>query len=307
MLRTLSLSFVLAATFFVASVVEISAATLTYTNGLRLWLRADADAYSDAGTTAAINGSTVQQWNDQLIGSNITADNATQGTAGNRPTYVTNAINGLPVLRFDAGTTSQLGDYLDGASLLSGDAARTVFIVGSSNSGIANISLFEFNRDSTPGNGELYRITPEAAVRVTAGNQVFDTPLSTSAQILTISNATGEGVADIVATLNGLTLGTLPSVAQVLATGTDGYRIAGAHDLNVAQDFDGDIAEILVFNSELTPEQFNSVGYYLETKYNLNTAFTMPPVPEPATCTLLGLGIVLLHVRRRRTEKVNRS
>ncbi|HMW26649.1 MAG TPA: hypothetical protein PKC51_08420, partial [Ferruginibacter sp.] len=30
-----------------------------------LWLKADAGAYSDAGITPAVNGQTVQQWNDQ--------------------------------------------------------------------------------------------------------------------------------------------------------------------------------------------------------------------------------------------------
>lgn len=63
----------------------------------KLWLMADANVYSNAGTTLATNGNTVQQWND-LSGNN---NNATQLTAGNRPTYVTNVVNSKPALQFN--------------------------------------------------------------------------------------------------------------------------------------------------------------------------------------------------------------
>src|SRR5438034_112705 len=62
-----------------------------------LWLKADASVYNDAGVTQSANNDIVQQWNDQS-GNGI---NAFQGTAGTKPAYKTNSINGKPVLSFD--------------------------------------------------------------------------------------------------------------------------------------------------------------------------------------------------------------
>jgi hypothetical protein len=67
----------------------------------KLWLKADANVYNDAGTTLASNGNTVWQWNDQ----SGNANNALQTLAGRRPTYIANAGNSKPALQFD-GTRS---------------------------------------------------------------------------------------------------------------------------------------------------------------------------------------------------------
>jgi hypothetical protein len=55
--------------------------------------------YSDAGSTAATNGGTIEQWNDQSGNNN----HAKQTTSGSRPTYVTGFLNGLPVVFFNNG------------------------------------------------------------------------------------------------------------------------------------------------------------------------------------------------------------
>lgn len=65
-------------------------------SGLLFWFKADAGVFSDAGSTAANNGDTVQQWNDQ----SGNAIHASQATSGSRPTYRTNQINGLPAIDF---------------------------------------------------------------------------------------------------------------------------------------------------------------------------------------------------------------
>ncbi|MCB0110433.1 MAG: DUF642 domain-containing protein, partial [Caldilineaceae bacterium] len=52
-------------------------------NGLMHWVRADMDVYSDSGTTAAVDGDSVAQWNDQS-GSLL---DLSQATTGQRPTY----------------------------------------------------------------------------------------------------------------------------------------------------------------------------------------------------------------------------
>lgn len=62
-----------------------------------LWLAADEEVYSDAGTTAAVAEDPVQQWND-LSGNDR---HASQATLAARPLFKTNVLNGKPVLRFD--------------------------------------------------------------------------------------------------------------------------------------------------------------------------------------------------------------
>ncbi|MEZ4861110.1 MAG: choice-of-anchor D domain-containing protein [Caldilineaceae bacterium] len=52
-------------------------------DGLAHWVRADMDVYSDAGATTAVEGDSVQQWND-LSGAGL---DLTQTTAGQKPTY----------------------------------------------------------------------------------------------------------------------------------------------------------------------------------------------------------------------------
>lgn len=70
---------------------------LTTVPGIQLWFKADAGVFKDAGVTLAANGETCQQWNDQ----SGLGNNATQATSGSRPTYVTGALNSLPVLDLD--------------------------------------------------------------------------------------------------------------------------------------------------------------------------------------------------------------
>lgn len=64
-------------------------------SSLTVWFKADAEVYSDAGTTLANNNDTVQQWNDQS--SNLYHVSETT----NKPLYLTNQLNSLPIIRFD--------------------------------------------------------------------------------------------------------------------------------------------------------------------------------------------------------------
>ncbi len=87
--------------------------------GLRWWLRADAEAYSNGGgTTLATDGVAVQRWDDQSGVNN----NATQPTALNRPIFRTNRLNGYPVLEFN-------GNQFLTAAAASGIASNESFYV----------------------------------------------------------------------------------------------------------------------------------------------------------------------------------
>jgi len=80
-----------------------------------LWLDATANetVFSDAGTTQATNGGTVQQWKDKKNNGLIFS----QATSGNRPSYNTSAINSK------AGVSFTTGKFLAGTRPFAGTGA----------------------------------------------------------------------------------------------------------------------------------------------------------------------------------------
>ncbi|MEP2510592.1 MAG: LamG domain-containing protein, partial [Reichenbachiella sp.] len=91
-------------------------------NNIAYWLKADAEVYTDAGTTPVTNGSPFQQWNDQTSA----GLNATQLTGANQPIWTDNALNYNPAISFDG-----VNDYV-GVSFNMGPTSTpnlTTFVV----------------------------------------------------------------------------------------------------------------------------------------------------------------------------------
>lgn len=239
---------------------------------LRLWLKADAGAFTDLGTTPATDGTTVRQWNDQLFGDNTVADDALQGTAANRPTYVANGLGGQPVLRFD-NTDSINGSTI---TLTAGTAPRTVFVVGNRTGVTGDVGLFNLNRG--PGGGPyVYKLTPEFAMRQGQGNRFWTTTVGATHAILAVQTpAPPDNDTDhTVAYKNG------PAPLSVASTagGTNSIDTGGAgvQGYQVVQStYAGDFAEALVYERYLDGAEINHVGYYLQDKYGIAGSFTAP-------------------------------
>ena len=87
----------LAVSLVSAGLLNSNAQVLTVTNGLQLWLKADAGVSTNAGGA-------VTQWADQSLNGN----NALQAVDASAPLFVANAQNNRPALRFDG-----VDDYLD--------------------------------------------------------------------------------------------------------------------------------------------------------------------------------------------------
>jgi len=90
------------------------------TGGLAHWVRADKDVFSDAGSTLATAGQTVQQWNDQ----SNQALHVTAVSAAQKPTFLagTAQTNFNPVLDFNNDyliNTNRIVQTTDGVSLFS--------------------------------------------------------------------------------------------------------------------------------------------------------------------------------------------
>lgn len=261
-------------------------AQLTLTNGLQLWLKAD------AGVTTNASG-LVSSWADQTAN----GYNVSQSTDGNKPTYIANQINARPVLRFD-GTDDYLNNTV--ANVLTGGQARTVFIVADANgnSGAYGLggSLFFFRRggggfvmgleQADLGAGTTYIHTDGLAYNHTTANQnaiVANPFLATYRSI-----GAGPGPANLSEWLNG---NSIPVSTEPLNVegGTTGFTIGNREDIAVTiVPWNGDIAEILVYDSALSSTDRNTVEQYLFVQYG---------IPEPSTALLLCMGGLLLWRR----------
>jgi len=87
------------------------------------WWKADANVYNDAGSTLATNGQTVQQWSDQSgVGNHLV-----QATSGERPTFNTNQLNGLPGIA--------CGGWLNQLTLSLGGTTASCYVVAKHTTG----------------------------------------------------------------------------------------------------------------------------------------------------------------------------
>ncbi len=188
-------------------------------SGLIIWNKAD--------SLALTNGAAVSSWTD----SSSNANHATQATAANKPTFITNQINGKPIVRFD-GT-----DFLTTTVLIASTAAVSVYIVVK-------------NSSTSPGNYLLSMGTDLNAIisEFVAGKwEYYSSPR-------TVIGNTSTTVFQIIKTTVG---------SSVLGGWVVGAWSSGS------SPFIGDVAEIIVYNSVLSGANDTSVTSYLQSKYGL--------------------------------------
>ena len=232
--------------------------------GAVLWLRADT-------LTGLPDGAAVAAWGDMSGAGN----NVTQGTAAQQPTYRANVISGKPVVRFDG------GDVLSGATNLNLTAGLSIFFVSKNRvrknyngifrlgpdttiTGSSVLELFYQAGTTDAGSGNAYYLTNRASVSsyvhdndaAPAVNQfylgeVIATPAAATQYLNGAARAVdGAGGSNFV-----------PALASVPHVGI-GYADPGGY-------LDGDLAELIVYNSALTSFNRRQVEDYLLQKYGL--------------------------------------
>ncbi len=222
-------------------VARLASFSPTQIAGLQLWLKADA-------IVGLSDGDPVATWPD----SSGNANDATQATGGAQPTYKTNIQNGNPIVRFDGSA-----DFMSLTSSVSSVLPYTVFAVYKKrvSGGLMPIMTSSMTSalytwlDFSDGNAYIQ----------SRGNSYFFVAANyTTFKIISqISQASDNEAAWV----NG--------AAQSLTTGAP----AGAafdFDLIVKRgtDFgDGDIAEVLFYNSVLSTTDREKVQNYLNSKY----------------------------------------
>lgn len=244
-----------------------------------IWLSADSGVYSDAGSTLATNGQTCQQWNNQ----GSLAQNAVQATSGQRPTYVTNALNGLPILRFASASSKNM-------TISSTDEPRTIFaVVKNTASTKAQLSAFSticgakgatvaldswyFEMSSTaPVCMAFTRCTNAdtdgSTLELRARANQFSGSWYVQTGVISGTNMSLYFNNQLVA--SDTTASTLRTITGPVAIG------AAYYNHNLVNYANGDFAEIIIFNTALNLTDQTTVYDYLVAKYALPTYLQDP-------------------------------
>lgn len=262
-------------------VVNITVTPLFATNTMRLWLKADAMA----GLT---NNASVTNWPDQSGWGN----DATQSSVSNRPSFVTNAVNGRPVIRFN-GTNS----YFTLPSLMNGTTGAEAYVVlkAAAANPPASQALWRFGSgpsglapgypnpdgsiaDNFCGNNVMYNFQVPSQVQPLTQYHVYQVSAQSNSWAAWVN-----GMLQFQTAANSY----LPNASPLLGRSTyfDGNN-------TVSLNFYGDIAEVLIFSRTLTADDRTTVAAYLNGKYGLIT--TMPMTPTNLLATAIATNQVSL-------------
>ncbi len=231
------------------------------------WWRADS-------LTGQLDGTGVSSWTD----SSGNARTLSQATAANQPTFTLNAVNGRPGLYFD-GTT----DYMQSAAALStmlSGGAGTIFVVFKPNESVGATNVLVSDSAATP-NMQLYHTSTNLVAVHYDGttDTASESGISLGTWMLGIWAHTSTA---ILSGLNDGDTADMTSTATGATSSLAGLFNVGNHSTNY---FGGYVAEIIVFNSELSEENRRRVMAYLYQKYEATNTTTVPTWANTYTAT----------------------
>lgn len=248
---------------------------------LALWLSADVAVATDPQ-------SRVISWQDILYGDNVSAEDAIQIEHKSRPALVPDAINGKPAVRFDGES-----DYLLTTPLATTDDQTVVFVCQFSKSAYGKDRVWGgqiLNYDGPPSRylsdtlepgvlqigepllaeefkptlltaqvfaGFIGSLTVEAG-RVDARQVGADVPV-------VVSYLYDYGNGRAVLFINGQPCGESRAFAP---QGITSRKIIGRHAW-MQNFFHGDLAELMIYNKALSPQELADTTAYLADKYSI--------------------------------------
>jgi hypothetical protein len=240
-------------------------------NGLQLWL--------DANNSVTASGGSVSTWGDVSGLQN----NATQSVSGDKPTLVSGAISGLPAVAFNGST--QFLQLPGGAAFADFTSGASIFVVTKPTTVTAGARLLDI------GNGSA------------SDNLLLDEPSSSGAALYVYNGSSPSNVTSssaittnqyqlLEAVYNGTTTATIS---------TNGVQGAQSASMNTAANtnrannfvgqgsgggnyFEGQIAEMLVYNRAVTGSEQASIEGYLLSKYQVlpSQSTAAPTISVPA-------------------------
>ena len=234
-------------------------------------------AWYKADTLVLADGAAISSWSDSS-GNGYTA---TQATGGNQPTFQSNVVNGWPVVRMNFGPY-----YMVLPNFMSSLTAAEILIVLKANADPAvqgaNAGLWQFQTAAVGAShypwvsGDLYesfgtgaRVGPITAPAVDQW-RLYNVGTSASHYVVRMDTT---------------------SLYDSTAANTVGWPASGKTYIGASLEnafasahyFNGDIAEVLIYGSELNSTQRTVMSNYLCGKYAL--AACAPPTPTPVVGT----------------------
>lgn len=250
---------------------KIFLSTAIPATNLKLHLRSDLEVTSASSSVS--NWGDVSGWNND----------ASQGTSGNQPTITSSAMNGYPALTFN-GSTSKL-TLPTSASLGIQSNPYEMFIVAKSASSnlqflIAGSAAGQFDYHL---NGVGARFIPTGSIYLDKGvNGEFT---NGNAHIFSARASASGGAVRVDGTDGGISGGYILSASPgnlFLGVRSDGTYY-----------FNGDIAEVIIYNKVLTSQEREEVEGYLNTRYSVYN-YTVTATPNSANLgTVTGGGAYL--------------
>ena len=234
---------------------------------------------------SATNGQAISQWSDKSGNDN----HAVQSNSSLRPVLSANTINGKSTIKFD-GVSQYLTDTVVGV-----DGSHTVFLVANrrgtasgngyevplSYGGILVDDGFPFAFDRSNGTFASYPMYYKLGqsgyidgVSSYSNDTTYIASLPINTQTLTWPFV-----------VNGRSLGT--ATATSYTSNGNNNIIIGAQPNVVGRYFNGDVAEVLIYNRVLTNIERYDVETYLNEKYN---AYTVPSITQDGLVLWLDAG-----------------
>jgi hypothetical protein len=203
--------------------------------GIIGWYKADSLSLAD--------GNPVSAWND----SSTSADNAT-ATGTSRPIYKASVVNGNPIVRFDG-----IDDFMTFASRYT--TIQTAFFVVRTNNLTAQQILLgdstTYDWYADPNSPRLFGVFTSGSI---LGGNVYD-----------------NGLADIpLAIVKPTTF----KIMAVVGTAANLHAERITNDRTGGMFWNGDFAEIILYNTALSANDFQAVLDYLSAKYAIPVANT---------------------------------
>jgi hypothetical protein len=211
--------------------------------GAHLWLKADAGVVSSSGK--------VSQWLDQ----SGNGRNASMATASRQPSFVSGALNGKPVLRFNGAQSMYLDTFASPTTF-------TVFIVGKNSNPSESFSMILGPGGNAPNNQMRWEGGSRALFVGTGNNLPVITSSIGNTRVFHALSTRYDG-------------GTMTVYRDGNATSSHSFSTSGPWTLASVGSYyssyymQGDLAEVLIYARALSEAERGSVNSYLRSKYNL--------------------------------------
>lgn len=246
--------------------------------GLKLWLRADACIYEDL-----FANDTAEHLDVGRIWSDATT-NDHDAVAITTPTLVTNLVNGLPAVGFSSGEADRY--YLRDSPISTNPRQLVVYAVFRQMPGDAVQNMvFTHRNANTPLIQASFKDATNAVLQIRGKDGIGGLQTITAPGLLT--NGTFNVVMyqfDAVSDLHAVAVNGAAEVVNTYDFGAqdfpaDTQRIGCYNNAGTDGLFlHGFLAELLVYEGvSLTKKEKAAIGYYLESKFALDTGYAPPP------------------------------